>query len=269
MSGINNESERRNDLKREGSFRKLLPSSKSTNGDPQLSMSIKMIDRPNVSQTSKEYAVFLQEYNILSEYNLLCNQDLKGIYVIPSAQNSFLWFGVQFVRQGVYQGGIFRFTITLPDNFPDGGCPKVIFQTKIFHPLISPETGELFVSHDFPEWKRTNRIWQLIQFITKILIKVDTKMVAINQEAASLLENNFEEFECRANFSAKDSISQIYDPPSIDDPHYIAFSPYIAELHDPLKQLIYEPREEENNRIMGFSWVQPGSLQPFSKPETR
>lgn len=39
----------------------------SSNGDSPLSMSVKMIDRPIVSQTNKQHAVFLQEYNILSE----------------------------------------------------------------------------------------------------------------------------------------------------------------------------------------------------------
>lgn len=52
-------------LRRQGSFRKLLPL--NANGDSQLSMSVKMIDRPTVSQTNKEYAVYLQEYNIFSE----------------------------------------------------------------------------------------------------------------------------------------------------------------------------------------------------------
>lgn len=52
-------------MKRQGSFRKLLPV--NTNGDSQLSMSVKMIDRPTVSQTNKEYTIYLQEYNILSE----------------------------------------------------------------------------------------------------------------------------------------------------------------------------------------------------------
>lgn len=49
----------------QGSFRKLVPA--NPNAEPQLNMSVKMIERPNVSQTSKEYAAFLQEYNILSE----------------------------------------------------------------------------------------------------------------------------------------------------------------------------------------------------------
>lgn len=34
-----------------------------------------------------------------------------------------VWFGVLFVRSGVYEDGIFRFNITLPENFPDGGHP--------------------------------------------------------------------------------------------------------------------------------------------------
>lgn len=85
MLGTKNDTKDDN-LKRQGSFRKLLPV--NTNGDSQLSMSVKMIDRPTVSQTNKEYMIYLQEYNILSEYNMLCSQDLKGIYVIPSARNS-------------------------------------------------------------------------------------------------------------------------------------------------------------------------------------
>lgn len=52
-------------FKRQGSFRKLV--SLSNNRDSPLSMSVKMIDRPIIPQTNKQHAVFLQEYNILSE----------------------------------------------------------------------------------------------------------------------------------------------------------------------------------------------------------
>lgn len=52
-------------FKRQGSFRKLVPL--SSNGDSPLSMSVKMVDRPIVPQTNKQHAIFLQEYNILSE----------------------------------------------------------------------------------------------------------------------------------------------------------------------------------------------------------
>lgn len=267
MSGMQGDSGKDDALKRQGSFRKLLPL--NANGDSQLSMSVKMIDRPTVSQTNKEYAAFLREYNILSEYNMLCTQDLKGVYVIPSAQNSFIWFGVQFIRHGVYQGGVFRFTITLPQEFPDGGCPKVVFQTHMFHPLVNSETGELCTAWGFPEWRKNNRIWQLIQYITKILTKLDVKMSSINQEASFLLENDFEAFRERTHNCVRESLNQVYDSAAIEDPHYITFSPYVNELHDPIKQEVYEPKGDEENRALGLSWVQPGSLQPFSKPEAR
>lgn len=267
MSGTKGDPNKDDNLRRQGSFRKLLPV--NANGDSQLSMSVKMIDRPTVSQTNKEYAIYLQEYNILSEYNMLCSHDLKGIYVIPSAQNSLIWFGVQFARQGMYQGGIFRFTITLPQNFPDGGCPKVVFQTPVFHPLIDPESGELCTSWEFPEWRKSTRIWQLIQFVTKIFTKVDIKMNPVNQEASDLFVNNFEAFRDRVKKCVRESLNRVYNPPMVDDPHYITFSPYVDELHDSIKREIYDPKEEEENKTLGLSWVQPGSLQPFSKPEAR
>ncbi|XP_012057211.1 PREDICTED: AKT-interacting protein-like [Atta cephalotes] len=254
-------------LNRQGSFRKLVPG--SNHGDSPLSMSAKMIDRPIVWQINKQHAIFSQEYNILSEYKMLCSQDLKGIYVIPSALNALLWFGVQFIRQGIYKGGIFRFTITLPPNFPLGDCPKVVFETQIFHPLINLESGELCTSWGFPEWRRNNRIWQLLQYITKIFTKLDAKMTSINEEASSLHENNFEAFRDRVKACVKESVNQVFNSPTMDDPHYITFNSYVKEVHDPIKQEIYESKDEEENKPMGLSWVQPGSLQPFSKPEAR
>lgn len=73
---------------------------------------------------------------------------MRGVYVIPSYENSlrkfftffqtFLyktsfnslldWFGVIFVREGVYNEGIFRFSITLPDNFPSDTKAPVSMQ---------------------------------------------------------------------------------------------------------------------------------------------
>lgn len=266
-SPIKGDGDTGDDLRRQGSFRKLLPA--NTNGESQLAMSAKMIDRPATTQSNKEYAVFLQEYIILSEYSMMQKQDLKGIYVIPSAQNSFLWFGVLFIRQGIYQGGVFRFTITLPQNFTDGGCPKVVFQSNVFHPLLNPGNGELDTTWGFPEWRRSNKVWQLVQYIVKVFAKIDSKMTAVNQEALTLFDSDPDKFQERVKASVKESLSQVYDPPLTDDPHYITFTPYDSSLHDGIKQEISKPKEEEENKALGFSWVQPGSLQPFSKPGTR
>ena len=34
-----------------------------------------------------------------------------------------VWYGVIFVRMGIYQDGVFRFKLNVPSNYPDGDCP--------------------------------------------------------------------------------------------------------------------------------------------------
>ena len=99
----------------------------------------------------------------MAEYNLLLKQKLPGIYCIPSANSSLLWYGVLFIRQGPYQEGvfrsvrsiihyrnflsipIFRFQVIIPDNYPDGDVPKVVFENPVFHPAIDPTTHAMDV----------------------------------------------------------------------------------------------------------------------------
>lgn len=254
-------------FRRQGSFRKVLPSLPSV--DPQLSMSAKMIDRPAVSTRGhqKAYSQYQQEYSIISEYNMLRKQELPGIYVIPSAQSALLWFGVVFVRQGIYQGGIFRFIIQIPETFPDGGCPKVIFQNKVFHPMINPNTGEMDVKSGFQEWrKNVNHIYQVVQYVRRAFYKIETK-IPLNEEAAEMYEKTQDAFRENVRSCVKLSQDQIYDPPPTDDIHYISFDTYDNDLHGPIREAIFKIKEaEEEQSSLGLSWVQPGTLQPFSKP---
>jgi ubiquitin-protein ligase len=67
----------------------------------------------------------------------LGKHQIQNVYVVPSANSSLskrlvfikhfycatktylVWYGVIFLHQGIYEGGIFRFTLFLPDNFPN------------------------------------------------------------------------------------------------------------------------------------------------------
>ncbi|XP_034948261.1 protein crossbronx homolog [Chelonus insularis] len=253
-------------FKRTGSFRKIL--SGTASGSSQLNTSIKMIDRPTVTPNNSEFAIYLREYSILSEYKLMQKQNIGGVYVIPSAQNPYNWFGVLFVRQGMYKAAVFRFTIILPDTFPDSGCPKVVFQTKVFHPLIHNETGELNVAAGFPEWKKSNRVLELVQFITKVFNEVDPNMPAFNDEAANLFQNDKEEYFKRSQKCVREALDHVYDPPDTEDAHYIRFSKWDPEIHEPIKQQIYEETKTPkklDDAPTGSSWVEPGTFKPLSK----
>ena len=108
---------------------KLLPSVPDM--DTQLQLAAKMIDKKTAThkvrifiiynspgckrnynfallQGQHSYGSYFLEYSLMAEYNLLLKQKLPGIYCIPSANSSLLWYGVLFIRQGPYQEGVFR-----------------------------------------------------------------------------------------------------------------------------------------------------------------
>ncbi|XP_076337564.1 AKT-interacting protein-like isoform X1 [Tachypleus tridentatus] len=62
----------------------------------------------------------------MTEYVMLQRRRLPGVYVVPSAGSPLKWFGVLFIWQGHYQGGVFRFTLYMPHNYPDGDCPVIL-----------------------------------------------------------------------------------------------------------------------------------------------
>jgi ubiquitin-protein ligase len=55
-----------------------------------------------------------------------------------------VWNGVIFVTEGFYEKGIFKFQVKIPDSYPSIS-PEVFFITKVLHPMIDSETGEVDV----------------------------------------------------------------------------------------------------------------------------
>lgn len=64
---------------------------------------------------------------VLVELFLLCFSLVLNNIVVPFPPT--VWFGVIFIRHGLYQDGVFKFTIYIPDNYPDGDCPVSDVQT--------------------------------------------------------------------------------------------------------------------------------------------
>ena len=56
------------------------------------------------------------------------------------------------------------------------------------------------------------------------------------------LETNFEQFQEKAKQSVKDSLNEVFNELTVDDPHYIKFTHYNPEIHDPVKKEIYTPK---------------------------
>ncbi|XP_054284981.1 protein crossbronx homolog [Macrosteles quadrilineatus] len=258
-------------FKRQGSLRRVLPPNAS--GETAVGMSAKMIERPrlsnpNVKGFKQDYSQYFQEYGLINEYNMLVRQGLPGLYVIPSANSAFVWFCVIFVRKGLYQGGIFRFNLLIPEEFPNCGCPRVVFDSPMFHPSIDPVTGEMEVKSVFPEWKKdVNRLWQMLDHVVQMFHSVSTKN-AVYSEAAQLFENSQEEFVKKVNECVLKSQASVFDPPTVDDAHYIKFDKFDNNIHDTVLCSLTEPKEPPKPSTRGLSWVQCGSLEPFSSTQS-
>lgn len=106
--------------------------------DTQLAMASEIKQRQNnmPKSGSNGHGQLFTEYKLMAEYNLLTTHKCPGCYVVPSALTPLIWHGVLFIRQGLYQEGIFRFILTIPENFPDGDCPSLVFSFPVFHPLV-------------------------------------------------------------------------------------------------------------------------------------
>ncbi|CAK1549878.1 unnamed protein product [Leptosia nina] len=208
--------------------------------------------------------IFHQEYIIMAEYRKLRTENLKGIYVIPSYKNSFLWYGVIFVRSGCYGGGVFRFTLTLPDTFPNEKVPVVTFSSQLYHPAVDCNTGDLNLNEVFPQWDRNqNHIWQILKYLHWIFYNLNIK-APVNDEASILFKTNKKSFIEKVKDCVSLSLEHLYDTPSTDDKHYISFKPYDPTIHDAAKNKMLKPKQNDENSH-GVSWVQTDSYQAFSK----
>lgn len=59
----------------------------------------------------------MKDYGLMIEYKHLRQHVPAGIYVLPSFDNSRIWYGTIFIHQGLYRNGIFKFTIEIPSEY--------------------------------------------------------------------------------------------------------------------------------------------------------
>ncbi|XP_074646033.1 AKT-interacting protein-like isoform X2 [Tubulanus polymorphus] len=255
-------------LSRQNSLgKKTLPS--IPDSQAQLQLASKMIDKKtSTPKGNHSYGPFFLEYSLLAEYHQLQKQRLPGVYVIPSAKSSLLWFGVLFIRQGLYQDGVFKFSLIIPENYPDGDCPRLKFDVPIFHPCINPETGELDCKRAFQKWRRNvNHISQVLLYARRVFYKIDNAN-PLNPEAAVLYDKDGELYKRRVYESIQICKEKLYDAPSSDDPHSIRFSQWDPSIHEDVRKQMLQPKKTNDGsksaQTSGLSWMKSDSMDMFS-----
>lgn len=140
----------------------------------------------------------------------------SGIYVAPQSNNSrsrrllkLGWFGVLFIREGYYSGGIFKFCLEMPTSYPEQ-APEFTFQSRVYHPMVDELSGRVDISLGFPNWESgKHHILAVLYFVKKIfLLKQYLELeLSFNKAAAILFKSNNYEFAKKVRAFIRDSQS--------------------------------------------------------------
>ncbi|KAE9400761.1 ubiquitin-conjugating enzyme [Gymnopus androsaceus JB14] len=96
------------------------------------------------------------------------NQPLENISTEAKEDNLFEWnCAITAESDSPYKGGTFKFTLTLPPNFPFK-APSVSFKTKIYHPGINEE-GAICVPVLRDDWKPSMTLATVLSIIQEKL----------------------------------------------------------------------------------------------------
>ncbi|XP_022230422.2 protein crossbronx-like [Drosophila obscura] len=210
---------------------------------------------------TEQSAVVSQGYQVLAEYHLIEQEQLRNIYAIPSYASALHWYGVIFIHSGFYAESMFRFSIMLPDNFPNvTSLPTVIFTTACYHPHIRPQTQSLDLAPFFTEWsKNHHHIWHLLKYIQAIFADPDSSICtsltpsgdrvymeeAYNMEALTMLSTDRVAFIKKVQQLASFTREHMYDLPTSNDPHYIVVEPFCSERHEKIMEQLKSPSWKE------------------------
>lgn len=147
----------------------------------------------NLFSDKSNQATLLQsrEFQIMFEYETLVHYMPNGVIVMPDFKSIHLWYGVIVVKSGSYAGGVFKFTVDIPQNYPLA-APRVFFNSQVFHPLVDSNTGELNLNPKFPSWRaKRDFIFMVLIYIKAIFLQEDlwTESNSRNKEAFHCCKN--------------------------------------------------------------------------------
>ncbi|KAJ0180818.1 hypothetical protein K1T71_004222 [Dendrolimus kikuchii] len=98
-----------------------------------------------------------------------------------------------------YAGGVFRVRLVLGREFPTAP-PRAYFLTKLFHPNVAPDTGEVCVNTLKRDWRAELGLGHALLAIRCLLIAPNADS-ALNADAAALLRDRYDDYFARARLA--------------------------------------------------------------------
>lgn len=135
--------------------------------------------------------------------------------MIPSLDDLRRFYGIIFVRRGLYANGIFKFKLTLPHEYNSvDSHPHIVFFTDVYNPHVSPDTMELDIHAAYPSWDPSKHyLVTVLTFLKKIFYTKSFKDARADPSARRLSEEDPEQYRQRVEACVRDSQRDVFVNP--------------------------------------------------------
>ena len=97
-------------------------------------------------------------------------EPIEGVSIALQGDDTAKWdVKIQGPQGTPYEGGVFMAFIDFSDNYPFK-APKAQFKTKIYHPNIKTDTGEICTAAIEGQWKPTLNARFVIESLVSLLV---------------------------------------------------------------------------------------------------
>lgn len=156
----------------------------------------------------------MEDYKLSVEYKHLQSNAPGGVYIVPSLESLRLWEGALFIRRGLYAGGIFKFTVELPDTYNDRDAwPELRFLSRVYNPYVDKD-GYLDLRAAYPTWDPTRHyIVTALTFLKKIFYvkNFDDYGDAANPDALHAFVHDKHTYLVEVESCVRDSATAVFE----------------------------------------------------------
>merc|ERR1712226_33324 len=158
---------------------------------------INLLNRRMGSRSQQENLPPIVVKAVAKELSCLSKDDIDGIKgQFDDTNLTFITVFVDGPEGTPFEGGVFKINLSISKDYPHSP-PKGHFVTKVFHPNVNEDNGEICVNTLKKDWSPTLGIKHILLTIRCLLINPNPES-ALNTEAGKLLLENYDQYFSRA-----------------------------------------------------------------------
>ncbi|GKY93307.1 hypothetical protein MPSEU_000298300 [Mayamaea pseudoterrestris] len=169
----------------------------------------------SAANTDEDREQALRDYKVTIEYKHLKAHAPGGVYLIPSLHDLRRFYGIIFIRRGLYTNGIFKFQMILPPEYNSVDArPMIQFLSNVYNPHVFPRTMELDVESAYPSWEPSKHyLVTILTFMKKIFYSKSFADAHANLEAKELSESDPDAYRAQVEACVRDSQRDVFVNP--------------------------------------------------------